>query len=265
MSSSDDDSLGDISDTQDSDGNQSFGGDEDSNQSSSDDEITFNTRSNNDGVKIMEASEEVEPVDDLKEQDDDKNNNSSKSEFPSWKGDRLYPPVRHSSNPSPAWKQGGFRKNHQGELVTDVTVCGICGKEIKYRNTPSHLSQHLKIVHSQELDASEKNAKKVDQPTVQDFFSMKKGAAPVKYKYNRPKQKRFRKTTVEWVVENNRPISVVEDKKLKLRRLSVQIQSSRFPALSRYFFHLIYFLPQQILLMYLYQLLLCLIILLFPG
>ena len=100
MSSSDDDSLGDISDTQDSDGNQSFGGDEDSNQSSSDDEITFNTRSNNDGVKIMEASEEVEPVDDLKEQDDDKNNNSSKSEFPSWKGDRLYPTVRHSSNPS---------------------------------------------------------------------------------------------------------------------------------------------------------------------
>ena len=214
MSSSDDDSLGDISDTQDSDGNKSFGGDEDSNQSSSDDEITFKTRSNNDGVKIMEASEEVEPVDDLKEQDDDKNNNSSKSEFPSWKGDRLYPPVRHSSNPSPAWKQGGFRKNHQGELVTDVTVCGICGKEIKYRNTPSHLSQHLKIVHSQELDASEKNAKKVDQPTVQDFFSMKKGAAPVKYKYNHPKQKHFRKTTVEWVVENNRPISVVEDKKL---------------------------------------------------
>ena len=39
MSSSDDDSLGDISDTQDSDGNQSFGGDEDSNQSSSDDEM----------------------------------------------------------------------------------------------------------------------------------------------------------------------------------------------------------------------------------
>ena len=56
------------------------------------------------------------------------------------------------------------------------------------------------------------------------------------YKYNHPKQKRFRKTTVEWVVENNRPISVVEDKKLKLRRLSVQIQSSSFPALSRYFF-----------------------------
>ena len=74
------------------------------------------------------------------------NNSQRSSGVTSWNGVRLYPPSRTSSKPSKAWKFGGFRKNPRGELVTSVTVCGLCGKEINYKkhsNTSKSTSQYF--------------------------------------------------------------------------------------------------------------------------
>ena len=57
------------------------------------------------------------------------------SKGPSWNGNKLFPPRRKSSKPSKAWTYGGFRKGRDGFLILEKTVCGICGKEQKYRNT----------------------------------------------------------------------------------------------------------------------------------
>ena len=70
--------------------------------------------------------------------------------YPSWSGERLYPPnSRKLSNPSKVWQFGGFIKNkNTGLLLTDKTICGICGKEQRYRNSPTNLSQHLASDHA---------------------------------------------------------------------------------------------------------------------
>ena len=98
----------------------------------------------------------------------DANNNK-----PSWKGVTLFPPQRKNSNPSKAWQFGGFRKEN-GKLNMENTVCGLCGKEFKYKNTPSHLSQHLQSEHATDY-ASKDDQSKVAQPKMSDFF-VHKGA-----------------------------------------------------------------------------------------
>ena len=143
---------------------------------------------------------------------DTNNNKSSSSKAPHWNGERLYPPARVSKAPSKAWKYGGFRKNKRGELVTNVTVCGLCGKEIRYKNTPTHLSQHLSTFHENEL--AKEDEETTDQPRL-DFYVNKTNAQPPdKYKPAHPKQKQFRKTLVEWIIDSNRPFKAVEDDKL---------------------------------------------------
>ena len=72
-------------------------------------------------------------------------NISELAEMPSWEGETLYPPKNTAF--SKAWKFGGFRKV-DGILQKSYTVCGVCGKYIKYRNSPTNLHQHLQHKHS---------------------------------------------------------------------------------------------------------------------
>ena len=67
-------------------------------------------------------------------------------ELPSWDGEMLYPP--HSTASSKTWRLGGFRKVG-GTLQKSHTVCGACGKEIRYRSSPTNLQQHLEHRHPQ--------------------------------------------------------------------------------------------------------------------
>ena len=71
-------------------------------------------------------------------------NISQFSDLPSWDGEPLFPP--HNKASSKSWKLGGFRKRN-GILEKSHTVCGVCGKEIKYRHTPTNLQQHLQNNH----------------------------------------------------------------------------------------------------------------------
>ena len=82
------------------------------------------------------------------------NHKSSKSPkkiaHPSWKGETLYPPVKKTrKEPSKAWRFGGFRKGHKGNLMKLCMVCGLCGMEMIYDNSPSGLIGHLKRKHKE--------------------------------------------------------------------------------------------------------------------
>ena len=123
----------------------------------------------------------------------------------------MFPPQRKNSNPSKAWQFGGFRKEN-GKLNMENTVCGLCGKEFKYKNTPSHLSQHLQSEHANDY-ASKDDQSKVAQPKMSDFFVHK--GATTKDKNDHPKQKELLNKLVGWVVDNNRPFAIVNDKKLR--------------------------------------------------
>ena len=61
--------------------------------------------------------------------------------IPKWNNQRLFPPSAKSR--SKAWLFGGFRKDLAGQLILKETICGICGKALKYRNSPSNLDQHI--------------------------------------------------------------------------------------------------------------------------
>ena len=151
----------------------------------------------------------------------DTNNN-----WPSWNGERLFPPPRKVLNPSKAWKFGGFKKAN-GKLDMSNTVCGICGKIFKYRSTPAHLSQHLQSEHLTIYTSTEVSSKA--QPKMHDFF-VQKGASS-KYKGDHPKQKELSSKLVEWIVDSNRPFSIVDDKKLKE---AFEIADPRFKVPSPY-------------------------------
>ena len=84
--------------------------------------------------------------------DGEENRTISQNELPSWQGVTLFPPLRKSRNASPAWKLGGFRMDATGNnLDTTCTVCGLCGLEINYKNTPSSMCQHLRNRHADEF------------------------------------------------------------------------------------------------------------------
>ena len=129
------------------------------------------------------------------------------SKQPSWGGNKLFPPSRKSPNPSRAWLFGGFRKDRAGQLITDKTVCGLCGEEQRYRSTPTNLAQHLSTKHSLQFGVSSSSK----ASTIGDFF---KPSSHSKYKTNHPRQKAIKAKIVEWVISSNRPLSVVEDEKL---------------------------------------------------
>ena len=52
------------------------------------------------------------------------------------------------------------------------------------------------------------------QPSMDHFFKKQASKPTEPYKQNHPKQKKFRKTLVAWIVDSNRPFVAVEDKQL---------------------------------------------------
>ena len=134
---------------------------------------------------------------------------------PTWMGVKLFPPRRTQQNPSKAWQFGGFRKGVDGQLVKDKTVCGICGKEQIFRKTPSNLYQHLQNNHSAEtgLELSAQPKQMSETPSIKDFFN--KATKVSKYKSTHPKQRALVEKIVQWVILSKRPISIVDDEKLK--------------------------------------------------
>ena len=90
-------------------------------------------------------------------------------------------------------------------------MCSLCGKEIRYKHTPTHLSQHLRTCHEKETS---NNVDKNDQPRLDHFVKHVKTKSPIKYQVKHPKQKEFRKTLVEWIIDSNRPCKAVEYEKL---------------------------------------------------
>ena len=117
-----------------------------------------------------EASQEDDPENRSNKGNNNKTNPKSSSGAPTWNGERLYPPARAlSKKRSKAWLFGGFRKDKKtGVLITEATVCGFCGKEIKYRNTPTNLTQHLSCEHTLEYEGHieaelNKNVTPIDQ------------------------------------------------------------------------------------------------------
>ena len=138
----------------------------------------------------------------------DKNRNTKVKEGPTWEGEKLYPPKDNVT--SNAWKLGGFKKVN-GILQKQETICGVCGKKIKYRNTPTNLQQHLENQHS--IQWGELQVKKSSQqPKISDFSS---SSASKHYSDSHPKQKGFVSKLVDWVVKNLRPVSIVEDEKFR--------------------------------------------------
>ena len=71
---------------------------------------------------------------------------------PEWMGVKLFPPPKSNSR---AWAFGGFRKGIDGQLIKSKTVCGICGKEQGYRNSPTNLYQHLVNKHGAQTGMGE--------------------------------------------------------------------------------------------------------------
>ena len=105
---------------------------------------------------------------------------------PSWMGVKLFPPRRTQLNPSKAWQFGGFKKGVDGQLITDKTVCGLCGKEQNFRKTPTNLFQHLQNCHALEtgIKPSGQPKQALDNPSIKDFFN--KASKVSKYKSAHP-------------------------------------------------------------------------------
>ena len=153
------------------------------------------------------------PIIDI-EDGDSLNNNIQVKESrppPSWEGQRLFPPARKSSEPSRAWSFGGFIKDKRGQLLKEETICGLCGIRIRYQNSPSNLLHHLRSTHVKDFLAEPST----HHPKINSFFPAKAGPGVSKYKKDHPKQKLITTKLTEWVVSNNRPMLIVEDKKLK--------------------------------------------------
>ena len=197
------------SDKEDTEGSGEDGGGGDSIPSSDEELPEVSASQSNSSDKPTESREK--PSDANKDTIKDSNNNKNARQYPSWNGERLHPPLRKSSKPSKAWKFGGFRKNKRGEIISAVTVCGLCGEEKKYKNTPSHLLQHLMSCHENEFFGEND---KPNQPSLPDFFKKVSEKPTEYYKGKHPKQVAFRKTLVEWIIDSNRPFKAVEDKKL---------------------------------------------------
>ena len=140
------------------------------------------------------------------------NNNSRMNSHPSWQGVKLFPPKKVSKNPSRVWQYGGFRKGQDGQLKTENTVCGICGEEQKFRNTPAHLRQHLKNHHAGQVDLEVGESTESKTPSIKDYLRKASAGSKVsKYKPNHPKQKDFRAEVDKWIIASKRPLYAVED------------------------------------------------------
>ena len=153
----------------------------------------------------MEVHEQ--PTESAQEKSNELNNNNQNKQFPSWQGQKLYPPnQRKISKPSKVWKFGGLR-NLNGKLDKSVAVCALCGKESVYRGSPGNFQTHLKLVHKQEYEIEENP--RSSQLKMTDFSTSTSSCS--KYKAAHPKQTNFRSELAKWIVKDLRPLSIVED------------------------------------------------------
>ena len=144
----------------------------------------------------------VEEAETTKSKSSELDNNSNKTKL-FYKDIELFPPAKASSD---VWKFGGFRKDENGKLLKDKTVCSLCGKSVAYAGSPSNFASHLKDKHSNIYKKN--NSEAVKQPKM-DFFL--KSKVSTKYKKGNPKQKKFRKACLDWVICDKRPLSIVTD------------------------------------------------------
>ena len=98
---------------------------------------------------------------------------SVKTESFSKKGEdglyRLFPPKRASKQSgSKAWLYGGLRKKANGEMDRSLLVCGLCGQEFKYSNSPFPLTQHLRRYHEDEVELEKSINKQLNSPLNRD-------------------------------------------------------------------------------------------------
>ena len=165
-----------------------------------------------------ESEADTDPIEDIDINDSSRELSARNEEVPveivtgpSWDNKKLFPPGPKCK--SKAWLFGGFVKDFAGNLVTTETICGICGKKQKYRNTPTNLDQHLQASHSFQYDTA--NVKNVNESTkegkINEYF---KSDLSRKYNSSHPKQKALLSTLSEWVVKSNRALAEVEDEKL---------------------------------------------------
>ena len=98
----------------------------------------------------MEVHEQ--PTESAQDKSNELNNNDQNKQFPSWQGQRLYPPnQRKISKPSKVWKFGGLKKV-DGKLDTSVAVCALCGKVSGYRGITGNFQTHSKLGSSSKAD-----------------------------------------------------------------------------------------------------------------
>ena len=45
-----------------------------------------------------------------------------------------------------------------GKLKLDITVCGLCGKNIPFKSSPGNFKRHLEIHHKNEYERAEDKA-----------------------------------------------------------------------------------------------------------
>ena len=192
----------------------------DTNTEDESDNSTGDLGEDNDNTEEVIAVEDESTIDDEGTDTEDyrqeQNSNASCSSDtsvnnPKWNNQRLFPPSAKSR--SKAWMFGGFRKDSAGQLILKETVCGICGKIQKYRNSPTNLDQHIQSMHSLHYSRVEDQEGLKKETSIADYFKKKSGTIP-KYRPNHPKQKALKSKLVEWVVKNNRSILEVEDPKL---------------------------------------------------
>ena len=154
---------------------------------------------------------DISVVDSSREGSTSEGNTVETVKGPSWDNKKLFPPGAKCK--SRVWLFGGFVKDSAGKLVTEETICGICGKRQKYRNTPTNLHQHLQSNHSFQYDTA--IVENVDESkkdgTIDEYF---KKVSLRSYAPNHPKQKALLSTLSEWIVKSNRALAEVEDEKL---------------------------------------------------
>ena len=52
----------------------------------------------------------------------------------------LFPPLgTKNRTASIAWNFGGFKKDSDGNLLTDIMYCALCPKSMKYRFSPNKI------------------------------------------------------------------------------------------------------------------------------
>ena len=154
--------------------------------------------------------EDISVVDSSREETNSEGNPVEKG--PTWDNKKLFPPGPKCK--SKAWLFGGFVKDSAGKVVTEETICGICGKRQKYRNTPTNLQQHLQTSHSFQYDTAknvENDNESKKEGTIDEYF---KKVSVRNYATSYPKQKALVSTLSEWIVKSNRALAEVEDEKL---------------------------------------------------